>query len=592
MYLGQDDILEQCDALDDTLSAARAALESMAAQSLSFSAQLRVQHESTRRAKRWVRAHLDGQLQAGVDETDEILRHTLGSPLDDGPEGSADPLVDIIDDTDTGIDELIEFDDALEEVTVDPDSFVSEGDDSSTGGPLIVFDDDEDAATTITLDPTGTGEGTDFLDDLSENLGDEPSSPGADDSLVSFDESEELVTIGPNPDDDGPIDLGLDNTDQGGAATVYNEDPPTGTSDATLVADLESLVRLKDMISEDAAAAHGPNAADEEDTAHVVDPARVSATTLTDDDLGKLGFGSAEDLVSPSGADADPNSESAPRPEVRLPTPEPAPRAKKKGGRKGKKGKKKDDAAIGVSIPTIREQQAKGAPARPSAAAVRINPEGGAATIEEPEPLALGEADDPESVSESGFALQVEEYELVEEEEAIEALLEDEPAPVPVEAPTLSSGEEQALLVKAKEAHERGELPVAADLYSDLLDFNPDNAQAALGRGRVYLDLGDYARAMSDFTIAEDILPDDPDVNAAVGELYYARKDYSRAIEYFDRALDTDPKHAMAWCRRGIAHYYRKDYDKAYKDLVQAQKLDDAIPNIRTYIGMVKKKRK
>ncbi|MFK7928486.1 MAG: tetratricopeptide repeat protein [Myxococcota bacterium] len=597
MYVGLDDILEQCDGLDDTLAAARTALEQLAAQSLPFSAQLRVQHNSTRLAKRWV--NVQGGVVVAAEETDEILRRTLASPLDDGPEGADDDLTALIDDTDTGIDPFDDIDMTLSDVDGDGDdgseTLHFDEDGLSASGPLIVFDDDDDDETAIMLDPTAEG-GGDFLDDLSENLGDEPSTAGESRSFVTFDDGPELVSIGPSGDDDTPIDLGLDNTDQGDEQLFKTEAEADQNSggDATLVADLESLVRLKDMIAEDSAAAHGQDTDAPADTAHVVDPARVSATTLTDDDLGKLGFGSAEDLVAPVGADADPNSETSPRPQVMLPTPEPAPTASKpkKSRSKKKKGASDDpDSAIGVGIPTIREQQSAGGPARPTAAAVRINPDGGGAILQEAAPLALGEADDPEEAAKSGFSLAVEEYELVEEEPAA-AAAEPEPAPEPVAAPVLTDDEESALMRQAEQAHEKGELPRAADLYSDLLDFNPDNARAALGRGRVYLDLGDYARAMSDFTIAEDELPDDPDVNAAIGELYYARKDYSRAIEYFDTALENDPKHAMAWCRRGIAHYYRKDYDKAYENLVEAQKLDDKIPNIRTYIGMVKKKRK
>ena len=49
---------------------------------------------------------------------------------------------------------------------------------------------------------------------------------------------------------------------------------------------------------------------------------------------------------------------------------------------------------------------------------------------------------------------------------------------------------------------------------------------------------------------------------------------------------------AFAQAEGGFEAVFNRYYDRAYEDLVKAQKLDDAIPNIRTYIGMVKKKRR
>jgi tetratricopeptide (TPR) repeat protein len=130
----------------------------------------------------------------------------------------------------------------------------------------------------------------------------------------------------------------------------------------------------------------------------------------------------------------------------------------------------------------------------------------------------------------------------------------------------------------------------AAELFSDVLDIDQDNIEAHLGRGRIYLDLGDFARAMSDFTVAEDLAPSSPEPQVAIGDMYFARKDYRKAIEYFDAAIGMSPDHAMAHCRRGISHYYRKSYGRAVDDLTRAQRLDGTIPNIKTYVAMAKKK--
>ena len=61
------------------------------------------------------------------------------------------------------------------------------------------------------------------------------------------------------------------------------------------------------------------------------------------------------------------------------------------------------------------------------------------------------------------------------------------------------------------------------NLFSDVLDADPDCVEAFVGRGRLYLDLGDYSRAMSDFMTSEDLSPDNPEPQVAIGDLYFAR---------------------------------------------------------------------
>jgi len=135
-----------------------------------------------------------------------------------------------------------------------------------------------------------------------------------------------------------------------------------------------------------------------------------------------------------------------------------------------------------------------------------------------------------------------------------------------------------------------GDMETAVRLFSDLIDLDDGYMLAYVARGRIYLDLGDYARAMSDFTIAHEEKPDLPEPQLAIGDLYFSRKDYQRAIDYFDGALSGMAGDAMAYCRRGISHYYEHNYALALNDLHRALELDEDIPNIKTYMSMAKKK--
>ena len=254
------------------------------------------------------------------------------------------------------------------------------------------------------------------------------------------------------------------------------------------------------------------------------------------------------------------------------------------------------------SVPQIRDRNAP----KPAAAAIQIGEAQeqaskgttGGPLLEEEEVLALGAVEDygeeapDDEMGGDGLSLDVQEYEdaYYEEEEDEDDLELEEVEPEPVFDDTVDPGEVAKAIAAATKAIDEGEMEAAIDFFSDAIDLDPDNVDAYVRRGRLHLDYGDYSRAMSDFMVAEELAPDNPEPQIAVGDLYFARKDYSRAIGYFNGALKMDPNNAMAFCRRGISHYYRKRFAEALADLQQAQKIDDDIPNIRTYIAMAKKK--
>lgn len=246
----------------------------------------------------------------------------------------------------------------------------------------------------------------------------------------------------------------------------------------------------------------------------------------------------------------------------------------------------------GSSVPTIRDSDEP----KPRAAAIQINPSGTGGRVigteEEDEPIEVGEAEGIDEGDGSGFALQLHHQEDIEEESDLELSEEDLEVIQPAQMTQAPPSHEELveMVMQAKAAAQGGDLQNSADLYSDVIDADPDNISAHVARGRVFLDLGDYSRAMSDFMVAEDIAPNDPEPQVAIGDLYFARKDYRKAIDYFNAALQLAPNHPMAFCRRGISHYYRKNFKEAVDDLLRSERLDPDIPNIQTYVSMAKKK--
>ena len=145
------------------------------------------------------------------------------------------------------------------------------------------------------------------------------------------------------------------------------------------------------------------------------------------------------------------------------------------------------------------------------------------------------------------------------------------------------------LLLDAEASEQRGNLREAVLHYSDLLSLKPSHAAAHLGRGRCFVELGDYGSAMSDFHRAEDLEPGRPEPLLEMGNLFYARKEYTKGISYYDQALEVSPDFARAWVRRGLCHQYLRDHQQALSDLQRAAALDPDIPNLRMYIDMARK---
>ncbi len=185
---------------------------------------------------------------------------------------------------------------------------------------------------------------------------------------------------------------------------------------------------------------------------------------------------------------------------------------------------------------------------------------------------------------------------VLEYDDEIEELDEVDPMEGPINtldnlpgAPELTPAEISALLGKAEDAGRRN-MAEGALLYGDVLDAEPTRVDALLSRGRLYLDLGDFPAAVSDFLKAEGLQSRDPDVQVALGDLFYGRKDYGKAVSYFNRALAVDGDHAVALARRGMAHYYRRQFSAAIEDLERARQLDSSLAHVDMYISRAKKK--
>ncbi len=113
-----------------------------------------------------------------------------------------------------------------------------------------------------------------------------------------------------------------------------------------------------------------------------------------------------------------------------------------------------------------------------------------------------------------------------------------------------------------------------ADAYfGALIRANPTNDQYFSRRGEACELLGEFDKALSDFSQAIRLRPNEPDWWGNRAIFLRDRKDYDGAIRDFTKAIQLDPS-ASNYHGRGWTYSMKKEYDKAVADCNEALRLD------------------
>lgn len=140
-------------------------------------------------------------------------------------------------------------------------------------------------------------------------------------------------------------------------------------------------------------------------------------------------------------------------------------------------------------------------------------------------------------------------------------------------------------------AYERGEFQAAVDAYTAAIISGQLSVEALAvtfnNRGVAYGELGDFDRAILDYTEALGLRPDDATAtrNLRVGHLRRGiaraeRGDVDAAIADFTRAIEIDPAHYLAYLRRGELRLGRNERAAALQDLERAAALAPEDANV------------
>lgn len=112
--------------------------------------------------------------------------------------------------------------------------------------------------------------------------------------------------------------------------------------------------------------------------------------------------------------------------------------------------------------------------------------------------------------------------------------------------------------------------------YDAAVRLQPRDLDSYGGRADYLLSLGEYDRAIADYSTVIRLLPGESRGEALCdrGLAYRDKGDLGAALADFDEAIRRWPRYARAWCERGTTHAERGDYKQALADLTEARRLD------------------
>jgi tetratricopeptide (TPR) repeat protein len=124
-------------------------------------------------------------------------------------------------------------------------------------------------------------------------------------------------------------------------------------------------------------------------------------------------------------------------------------------------------------------------------------------------------------------------------------------------------------------------------VYKEILEIDPDSAEADMIAGEALDEKGDNAGALEQFRAAEIANPKEPNVHFGLGYLLWVLKRYEEAIPEFKAELDNDPENYQDMIYLGDAYVQTNAYEQAQKVLEEAVKHEDPVPLIHLDLSIV-----
>jgi lipoprotein NlpI len=111
-------------------------------------------------------------------------------------------------------------------------------------------------------------------------------------------------------------------------------------------------------------------------------------------------------------------------------------------------------------------------------------------------------------------------------------------------------------------------------LWDDVINKYPDLKDAFCNRGSAYGELGQWDKAIVDYSRMIEIDPKDRDGYYSLGVAYANLGQWDKAITNYSRAIELDPEYPKAYYNQGVAFYNLGQIDKAIANYTRAIEID------------------
>jgi len=123
---------------------------------------------------------------------------------------------------------------------------------------------------------------------------------------------------------------------------------------------------------------------------------------------------------------------------------------------------------------------------------------------------------------------------------------------------------------------------------SQVVAYQPDNADLQLQLGRLLYEKEKYAEAIAAYTKALELDPRNAEALTDRGEARFLNDDADGAIEDYNAALEINPRFELAYLRAGVVRHNQKNYDRALANYTKAIEINPLDARAWYFRGLVK----
>lgn len=136
----------------------------------------------------------------------------------------------------------------------------------------------------------------------------------------------------------------------------------------------------------------------------------------------------------------------------------------------------------------------------------------------------------------------------------------------------------------SKADNDRGLMLELESIWIKKIGINPNDAESHTNLGAVYQRLGDYPKALQEYSRAKALNPKNLTTRFNIGTLYQSQKEYNLAIVAYDEVLQFNPQDTMARYYKAQCLMELKQFEKAAEEY---KKLSAIEPNNSEYKNLM-----